>query len=79
MQKMKKSIYNLAKYPKIYVKISKTDKRHRDFRKMVINNYIILYTIDESTKTIYISHMYYSGRNYMNLIWIWVNLTFVKS
>ena len=33
---------------------------------MVIKNYVILYTIDEENHVVYVSHMYYSGRNYMD-------------
>ena len=29
-------------------------------------NYVILYTIDESNDTVFISHMYYGGTNYIN-------------
>ena len=35
MLKMKDSILNLSKYPRMYVKITKTDKTKRDYRKMV--------------------------------------------
>lgn len=65
MKKMRDNIMALAESPEIYVTITKRDKRKRDFRRMVVDNYIILYTIDENRKTIYISHMYYGKRNYM--------------
>lgn len=56
---------DLAKNPRLYSKIEKKDAFQRVFRKLVVDNYIILYTIDEYKKIIYISHMYYSGRNYL--------------
>lgn len=65
MRKMKKTIMDLAESPKLYMKIEKKDRRKRDFRRIVIDNYIILYTIDEEKKTVYISHMYYGRRNYL--------------
>ena len=65
MQKIRKNIYDLSLFPRLYTKIEKKDKRKRDFRKMVVDNYIILYTIDDSKKTVYISHMYYGRRNYL--------------
>ena len=34
--------------------------------EMVINNYVILYTIDKQEKNIYIAHIYYGGRNYID-------------
>ena len=36
----------------------------RTYRRIIIKNYIILYTIDEKNRKIFESHMYYSGRNY---------------
>ena len=66
MRKMRNNIINLSRFPKICVRISKTDKSEREYRRMIINNYIVLYTIDEDKKKIYISHMYYSGKNYIN-------------
>ena len=66
MQKIRKIIMNLAESPKLYPKINKYDKiKKRCFRKIVIDNYVILYTIDEQKKVIYISHMYYGGKNYL--------------
>ena len=56
---------DLAESPKLYMKIEKKDRRKRDFRRIVIDNYIILYTIDEEKKTVYIAHMYYGRRNYL--------------
>ena len=48
-----KVIYNvllLEKFPKICSEIEKTDKTKRQYRRMVVNNYVILYTIDEIEK-----------------------------
>ena len=56
---------DLAKNPKMYSKIEKTDKLRRTFRRIVVDNYVLLYTIDEGNEIIYISHMYFSGRNYL--------------
>ena len=65
MRKMRKNVMDLAESPKIYVKIEKKDRMKREFRRMVVDNFVILYTIDEDKKTIYISHMYYGRRNYL--------------
>ena len=67
MRKMRKNVMDLAESPKIYAKIKKKDRMKREFRRMVVDNFIVLYTIDENKKTIYISHMYYGRRNYLNL------------
>ena len=65
MKKMRDNVIALAESPKLYVTLPKKDRRKRDFRRMVVDNYVILYTIDENRKTIYISHMYYGKRNYL--------------
>ena len=65
MRKMRENVMNLAEAPEIYKKIGKKDRIKREFRRMVVDNYIILYTIDESKKIVYISHMYYQKRNYL--------------
>jgi mRNA-degrading endonuclease RelE of RelBE toxin-antitoxin system len=65
----KKVIYNillLENSPRIFVEIEKTDKTDRQYRRIVINNYIILYTIDEFEKVVYVAHIYYGGRNYID-------------
>lgn len=58
-------ILNLATEPELYMKIGKTDKLKRDYHRMVIKNYIILYTIDYKNKIVYISRMIYEKRNYL--------------
>ena len=65
MQKIRKNIMNLAESPRLYAKIEKKDKRKREFRKIVVDNYIILYTVDENRKIVYIVHMYHVRKNYL--------------
>ncbi len=46
-------------------KIEKVDDElMRNYRRIVIKNFVVLYTIDEEHKIVYISHMYYGKRNY---------------
>lgn len=66
MQKIEQEIQRLKRAPRIHSKIPKYDELKRKYRRIVIKNYVILYTIDEENKTVYISHMYYGGRNYLN-------------
>lgn len=65
MKKMRDAVMNLKENPEIYMKIERKDRNKRDFRRLVVNNYVILYTIDEDKKIVYISHMYYGKRNYL--------------
>lgn len=64
-----KVIYNvllLENSPQMCTEIEKTDRTERQYRRMVVNNYVILYTIDEMEKTVYVAHIYYGGRNYLD-------------
>ena len=65
-EKIRENIRGLKNSPKIYAKIEKTDRVGRDYRRIVIDNYVIIYTIVEEDKTILISHMYYGDRNYLD-------------
>ena len=56
----------LENSPKMYTEIDNTDRAERKYRKMVVNNYVILYTIDEDERIVYVAHMYYDGQNYMD-------------
>ena len=46
--------------------IEKADRTERQYKRLVVNNYVILYTIDEEEKIVYIAHIYYGGRNYLD-------------
>ena len=64
-----KVIYNvllLENSPKMCTEIEKIDRTERKYRRMVVNNYVILYTIDEPKKIVYVAHIYYGGRNYLD-------------
>ena len=56
---------NIWHFPNIYAKIEKKDIHKRDFRRMVIDNFVVLYTVDENSKKVYIAHMHYGRRNYL--------------
>lgn len=59
-------VETLTRFPRMYSKINKYDRLKKEYRKIVIDNYILLYTIDSQKNTIYISHIFYSGKNYLN-------------
>ena len=66
IQKVKKNILLLSSNPRLYTKIEKENDIELEYRRMVINNYVVLYTIDDEKKIVYISHMYYGKRNYLD-------------
>ena len=49
----------------MYAKTEKSDKLKRIYRRIPIENYILLYTIDKEKEIVYIAHFYYGGRNYL--------------
>lgn len=67
MTEVANRILDLSISPESYVKIKKIDKLKREYHKIVVKNYIILYSIDFEKHKIYISHMIYGRRNYLNL------------
>ena len=63
--KIKDSIKGLYTSPEMYAKTEKLDRIKRVYRRIPIDNYVLLYTVDKENKIVYISHMYYGGRNYL--------------
>ncbi len=66
MRKVENSIYTLKSMPRKYMIVKKVDELNLEYRRIVVDNFIIVYTIDEYIKTVYIVHIYYSGSNYLN-------------
>ena len=64
--KIKKYILGLKDSPKIFANINRKNRLKYDYRRMVVDNYIILYFIIEKERVVIVSHIYYSGRNYIN-------------
>lgn len=56
---------DLSESPNLYMKIEKKDKLKREYRRIVIDNFVVLYTVEESSKKVYIAHMYYGRRDYL--------------
>jgi len=65
IDKVNMRILRLETNPQMYVKIGKTDRLKRDYRRILVENYIILYTIDYSQKIVFVSSIFYSRKNYL--------------
>ena len=65
-RKIRQTILGLKYFPEMYQEIEITDRYGRHYRRMVINNYVILYIVLEEEKTVLISHIYYGRRNYID-------------
>ena len=64
LKTVNKKVLNLTEEPEMYMKIGKADKLKREYHRLVVKNYIVLYTIDYEKKKVYISRMIYGKRNY---------------
>ena len=61
-------ILDLVNEPELYIKIGKIDKLKREYHRMVVKNYIVLYTIDFEKRKVFISHIIYKRRSYLDLL-----------
>ena len=66
MNLVEDAILELKFQPYVYAKIEKIDELDREYRRITIKNYVILYTIDETENVVYIAHMYYIRKNYLD-------------
>lgn len=68
MTEVTSRILDLAYEPELYIKIGKVDKLKREYHRMVVKNYIVLYTIDFEKRKVFISHIIYKRRSYLDLL-----------
>lgn len=66
--KIEQKIINLKYSPEIYVEIKKYEGIKRNYRRLVVDNYVILYTVDKEKNIVYIAHIFYGGSDYINKI-----------
>lgn len=68
MKRVENTVMDLKDMPESYPIIKKYDGLDFEYRKIVINNYVVIYTVSKTEKIIYIVHMYYGGSNYLTKI-----------
>lgn len=59
-------VLNLANSPELYMKIGKTENMKQEYHRMVVKNYVVLYTINFERRTVFISRMIYGRKNYLD-------------
>lgn len=81
MEKIEQSFLRLEQNPYSCVEVH--IKPHNDvYRKLVIDNYIALYEVEENYKQVVIYRVLYGGMDYLNIIWndkgisIWIWYSF---
>ena len=58
----------LSDNPKIYQLCDYQDFKEKGYRKAVVNNYVMIYRIDEVTDTVYILHIFFGRQDYYHMI-----------
>ena len=67
-EKVIDKIYSLRREPRMYTQINKLSKTQSNYRRIIINKYIVLYTIDDIKNIVYVTHIYYGGRTYIDVL-----------
>ncbi len=68
LEKVEKIYTELTFGPYIYAWCNQERLRDKGYRKVVVNNYIIIYRVDEDHKTVYILRIFFGRRNYAEII-----------
>lgn len=67
-----KNFYSKLEYlkinPYIYSKFSYPINSKYEYRKISLNNFIIIYYIDETVQCVFVVHIFYAGSNFINKI-----------
>ena len=68
LNKIKSIFENLSINPLMYPLCNIDNLKEKNYRKAVINNYLMFYRVDDKNETIYIMRFIYGRRDYINLI-----------
>lgn len=61
--RIKKKLKTLETFPQAHQERMEGRYAGKNYRQLIIDNYIAIYRIDEETKTVYIVTIQYQGRN----------------
>ncbi len=65
INKISEKVELLRNFPYIFAEVYDVYKRKTHYRRIVVKKYVILYSIDEDKKSVFIVHIYYGGSNYL--------------
>ena len=65
-KKIRNKILSLQYLPERYSRIFKSKFKNRNLRKLLINNFIIIYEVKNDTNEVFILHIFYKKQNYLN-------------
>ncbi len=65
--KIKEEILTLEYFPERYSRICENEKiKKQNYRKLPINNYIIIYQVDNKFHNVFILHIFHGSQNYFS-------------
>ncbi len=64
--KIKKTIFNLNLFPERYPKLLISKYKHRNIRKAIVNNFIIVFEVDNISFEVFILHIFHGSQAYWN-------------
>lgn len=65
-KKVIKEISSLNFMPERYSKINITYNKTRNLRKVLIDNYIVIYEVNNNTGQVFILHIFHSSQDYLS-------------
>lgn len=63
VDRIKKAILNLDTFPQSHQKRNEGRYAEKGYRQLLVDNYIVIFRIDEADKTVYVVTIQYQGRN----------------
>lgn len=66
--KIEESYVDLADNPFMYAHCNDSRLQNDGYRKVVINNYVLIYRVDEAENIVYVVRFFYGRQNYIELI-----------
>ncbi|HNX28721.1 MAG TPA: type II toxin-antitoxin system RelE/ParE family toxin [Syntrophomonadaceae bacterium] len=68
LEEVDKCYGNLRINPLMYAKCQDKRLEMEDYRKVLIKNYVLVYKINEASKTVSVLRFFYGAQDYVNLI-----------
>ena len=65
---VEKCYANLKEHPYMYAAAVMPELTEKGYRRAPVKNYLILYKVDETAKSVRIHRIFYGARNYIDLI-----------
>lgn len=67
-EKVSRKLELLVENPKMYQLCEDVKLKELEYRKIVVDNYIIVYKVNEEKQIIYVMRFFYGRQDYINLI-----------